>query len=315
MTHDRNVRDVLDRVQESGVPALVFSNRVVADLRGGSSSNVIPVPDPSSGCMYAGPTHGCEAKHAGWGNNPADAKFLPALMAASVACKGRFRWLLVGDDDTQWCWPTLKKSLAPHDPATPLYFAHRVDGPPNWIPWRRQNPTPTVLNPRGRFIDRHCTGLHCRTTFANSRSPLHSCPALGDRSQHPRLTPFGWGSDPTVSLQDCEFDAAVSVANLTWPYGGRGHILSEALVGSIPVDFYQSCVDRIVHGGCDMRIGFCLGLAGFAPAALDSSRREPWSSHKTVPASCLVHRARAPAEAKRGASSERDGVRVPLRRQ
>ena len=55
------------------------------------------------------------------GNNRGDALFLPAILAAKVACAGRFDWLLVGDDDTQF---GLKlHSLLRLVPTTPVFRA------------------------------------------------------------------------------------------------------------------------------------------------------------------------------------------------
>ena len=149
----------------------------------------------ASNCSYAdrNSIHGrgreC-AKH--WmGNNRGDALFLPAVLAAKVACAGRFDWLLVGDDDTHFCSLKLHSLLRPHVPTTPWYFGGRLD----------------------------CAGEHCvvnATATPRRASALAACPALvGGPPRRIRL-----GGLKVVI--DCAHGAAYHVAPMAlWELGAN----------------------------------------------------------------------------------------------
>jgi len=288
----RRVRDLLAR--DAGLPTLVFSD---SDAGEPGFTRLEP---HASNCSYAdrNSIHGrgreC-AKH--WmGNNRGDALFLPAVLAAKVACAGRFDWLLVGDDDTHFCRLKLHSLLRPHVPTTPWYFGGRLD----------------------------CAGEHClvnATPTPRRASALAACPALvGGPPRRIRLGAFDRSLDVSLVRGDCP-ELHADAYQRPWAYGGLGHVLSAGLLQRASTAWLQRCIDRLVFGGCDMRVSWCFGMLGFPPALLggaayrDSDGVVGWSrysSHRSASPTCsplepIMSRdeAEAPRECQRGGRSVR----------
>lgn len=226
--------------REEGVPTLVFT-----DSDGGAMGFTRLEPHASN-CSYADRNQrgrGVECKTHWIGNNRGDALFLPAVLAAKVACAGRFDWLLLGDDDTHFCYGKLHSLLRPHAPAQPWYFGGRLD----------------------------CAVGRClENSSAASRQhwALTTCPALLEgQPRRIRLGPFDRSLDVSLARSDCP-ELHAEAYRRPWAYGGLGHVLSAGLLRRAPVAGLQRCIDRLVFGGCDMRVSWCFGLLGFPPTLL-----------------------------------------------
>ena len=266
MTHaanHRRVRDLLAR--DAGLPTLVFSD---SDAGEPGFTRLEP---HASNCSYAdrNSIHGrgreC-AKH--WmGNNRGDALFLPAVLAAKVACAAASTGCSSATTiRTRSPCPPL---LRPHLPTTPWYFGGRLD----------------------------CAGEHrvVNATRRRRASALAACPALvGGPPRRIRLGAFDRSLDVSLVRGDCP-ELHADAYQRPWAYGGLGHVLSAGLLQRASTAWLQRCIDRLVFGGCDMRVSWCFGMLGFPPALLggaayrDSYGVVGWSrysSHRSASPTC-----------------------------
>lgn len=263
VTYPPNHAKVRHAQRQTEVPALVFSD--VAELE----PPVIYRIDGShnGSCSYRQRRSHATACADHWhGNNRGDAKVLVALLAVRAACAGRFKWLLLGDDDTFWChemlWPVLHRL----DHSQPYFLTPQQD---------------VSRIPEFQPLERCPAGsLQCRTRFSGRPNPLDECPDLGPTHKI-RLGPHSLGPDPTLMRRDClqqfvderRSPLAADSLRLAWYNGGSGAVVSTGLLELVPISLLQKCVDRIVHGGLDLRVASCFGLHGFAVVPLPLASR------------------------------------------